>query len=235
MIDGRIGEVRVRVRTDIPEAAEIRPAVERTVRAALERCAELLEERAPGRIVLIRRLPLHWRFEEDMLGDPLQVEDLALAAADAIERMAAPPRLEPPENANVAVVFEDESHWRASHLLACARARPAWFYESLNHGSDPLAALAAPERREIAEAVLVRLARAGVLAEVLAKHAPPAVATLAKVLGCDTEPSTLLSVDRVIVSRLVTIASQWPALTCRTIADNPCTCRRAAGNRGPYT
>ena len=105
MIDARIAEVRVRIRTDISDEAEIRPKAERIVRAVLERCAALLEQRAPGRVVLIRRLPLHWRLDESMVDDEAQVEHLARSAVDAIERLSLPPMLEPPESEDAAVIF----------------------------------------------------------------------------------------------------------------------------------
>ncbi|MDR3698743.1 MAG: hypothetical protein P4L56_03850 [Candidatus Sulfopaludibacter sp.] len=187
MIEERIGEVRVRVRTNIPDAAEVRPAAERMVRAVIERCAALLEARAPGRVVLIRRLPLHWRVDESAFDDAEHVEDLALAAADAIERISRPPVLDPPAAAEGAVIFDDEPHLRASHLLALARGGPAWFHTALDvpSNSDPLVALAAPARRETAHATLLRLAREGVLAEVLAARPAVAVAVFAAALGCD--------------------------------------------------
>src|SRR6187551_3824204 len=92
MLEDAVHEVRVKVRTDVgSDAAEIRPAVEKIVRAVLERCAGLLEQRAPGRVVLIRRLPLRWRFDDlNELGsdEPEQIEELARSAADVIERLA---------------------------------------------------------------------------------------------------------------------------------------------------
>lgn len=229
MIEARIAEVRVRVRTDIPDATEIRPAAERMVRAALGRCAELLEEKAPGRIVFIRRLPLHWRQEETVVDDATHIEELARAAADTIERISRPPVIDPPPSDDGAVIFDDEAHLRASQLVALARGRSAWFYAALEdpEAVDPLATLAAPERRATAQATLFRLAREGVLAEVLAARPSPAVAVFAAALGCDLQQVSppvqpihaevdrrdLVAghVDR--VAELRTIASNWPTLT----------------------
>jgi hypothetical protein len=191
MIQERIAEVRVHVRTDIPDVTYIRPAAERIVRAALDRCALLLEERAPGRVVLIRRLPLRWRLDEAGLDDATQVEELARAAADAIERTLGRPVLDPPAGEDGAVVFDDEAHLRASHLLALARGGPAWFHAAVEDpaAADPLAILAAPNRRATAQATLMRLARENVLAEALAARPAPAVAVFAAALGCDLEPA----------------------------------------------
>src|SRR5262245_12179321 len=122
MLEDAIREVRVRVRTDLSlDAAEIRPAVEGIVRAVLERCAALLEERAPGRIVLIGRLPLRWRFDEldAFAGDePQRVDELARSAADVIERIAlqASASLSNGSSIPEAMFFDDEPHLIASQL-----------------------------------------------------------------------------------------------------------------------
>jgi hypothetical protein len=229
MIEERIGEVRVRVRTNVPDAEAIRPIAERIVRAALERCAALLEERAPGRVVLIRRLPLRWRIDESVLEDAQQIGELARAAADAIERISVPSSLEPPAAREGAVVFEDEAHWRASYLLALARGQPAWFYEALggSGAGEALAVLAAPERRLMAEAVLVRLARAGVLAEALKAQPAAAVKALADALGCNGRPGPMPQGgpesgeaavapanmgETAASAELATVAARWPVL-----------------------
>jgi hypothetical protein len=221
MIEERIGEVRVKVRTDLPDAAQIRPVAERIVRAVLERCAAVLEARTPGRVVLIRRLPLKWRFDESMLDEPAQVEELAQSAADAIERTAvASPWLDSVASPGEAVLFDDEAHLRASYLLALARGRPAWFHAVIEESEpgDPLASLANPNRRSIAHATLARLAREDVLAEVLAAQPAAAVAVLAAALGCGVqrtrrEPDAALgSVERTLIAELADAASGWPTL-----------------------
>jgi hypothetical protein len=220
MIEDRVGELRLRIRTDLPDAAAVRPAAEQMVRAALERCAALLEERSPGRVVILLRLPLRWNIDESVFEDARHVEELAQATADAIERLMVPSSLEPPASRE-AVVFDDESHFRASHLLARARGGPAWFHAALEDpaAGDPLAALADPGRRATAHGTLLRLAGAEVLAEVLAAQSGPAVAVLAAALGCDRRqlPSIpggsrgFLEVSEA-AAELATIASRWPPL-----------------------
>jgi hypothetical protein len=225
MVEARISEVRVRVRTDVADAAEIRPAAERMVRAVLDRCAALLEERAPGRVVLIRRLPLRWRLDESTLEDDSSVEQLALAAADAIERISHPSVLEPPADAEGAIIFDDEPHFRASHLLAAARGRPAWFHTALEGISTaPLADLAAPECRATAHATLLRLAQEGVLAEVLGAQAPSTVSAFAAALGfhadaAEQEAQAPSAIDYAPErSRLASTAAAWPALPAPALA-----------------
>ena len=84
MIVDYIGELRLRVRTDVEDIDVVRSAAESIVRAALERCVALLEERAPGRIVFIRRLPLRFHCDETVLDETIQVEELARAFVEAI-------------------------------------------------------------------------------------------------------------------------------------------------------
>lgn len=221
MIEDRIGELRLRIRTD-GDGAAVRPAAERLVRDALERCAALLEQRAPGRVVLMRSLPLRWRIDESLLADAAGADELARWAADAVERGAVPYSLVPPEGHDGAVVFDDEPQFRAARLLALARGGPAWFPAGRGEdGEDPLAALAVPERRAVAEATLLRLARDGVLAEVLAAQPAPAVAVLAAALGCSPAPperdaagppDTRAAAD-LPVGRWVAVASDWPPLS----------------------
>ena len=212
MIEDRVGELRLRVRTDIDAPGEVRIAAERVVRSALERCASMLEARAPGRVVFIRQLPLHVRCDETLFDDPDQIEQLAQAAADTIERMLIPAGLEADLPTGGAVVFRDEAEVRAAHLLAIARGQPAWFHALLDQAEPggPLAALAAPARREVALTTLARLARAGVLAEVLAAQPPPAVGVLAAALGFDA-PATQAA-DHVDVTLATDLAGPARAL-----------------------
>jgi hypothetical protein len=221
MIEDRIGELRLRVRTDLTDAAEVRSPAERIARAVLDRCAAQLEARAPGRVVLVRHLPLHWQLDESVLSDDVQLDELASWTADAIERIAVPSSLDAPATREGAVMFEDESHLRASHLLALARGGPAWFHAALEDpaAGDPLATLAEPEHRIMAQATLARLAAGGVLAEVLAAHRGSASATLSKALGCKASsqsPGRFQSENPIerseAFTELAAIASQWPTL-----------------------
>lgn len=215
MIEDRVGELRLKLRTDAAEPETLRAAAEQFVRATLERCAGLLEARRPGRVVLLRRLPLHWRLDEAMLDDDAEIDALARTAADAIERGAAPPRIDPPPDSEGPLLFDDEAQWRASHLLARVRGETAWFHAALDDDAagEPLAALAAPERRDLAAATLLHLARAGALAEVLAAQPPLAVAVLAAAWRCDVSmPVATASIVDPRVEALATMARAWPML-----------------------
>jgi len=135
--------------------------------------------------------------------------------------MARPPVLDPPAQAEGAVIFDDEAHLRASHLLALARGRPAWFHADLeSSAADPLAALAAPGRRDTAHAALLRLAREDVLAEVLAARPASAVAVFAAALCCDSSAPADVEADRsatpetrTAALRLLATAIHWPPLS----------------------
>jgi hypothetical protein len=219
VIEDHVGHLQVRVRTDIPQPDELRPAAELLVRSALERCAAILEARAPGRIIMVRRLPLQFRCDESVLDDPEQVEELARAAADAIEGLATPVPIDAPFDVDGVVVFADESQLRASQLVALARGRPAWFHSTLDAGDlgGALAALAQPSRRTTAYAALVHLARADLLAEVLAGQPASAIAVLAAALGLDAMPASAIRVaplrtDEALVQEMVSVVSRWPKL-----------------------
>jgi len=235
MIENRVGELRLRIRTDLPDAGHIRPTAERVVRQALERCAALLEERMPGRVVLMRRLPLRWHLDEALLDDAGQVDVLARTAVDLIERYAVPASLEPPVDFDAAVLFEDEAQLHAAHLLALARGRGDWFRARLDpqESAEPLARLAAPQRRDTAHATLLRLARDNVLAEVLAAQAPPAVAVLASALGFQAPPATSARPtgaassapviadphqNPALLAELTDLVSAWPSLDPSALA-----------------
>jgi hypothetical protein len=231
-MDSRIGELRLRIRTDLSAPERVRPAAERFVRRVLERCVELLEESAPARIVLMRRLPLRLRLDEPSLGDAAHVEDLARTMVERIERAAPPSPPDFPSAAEEAVFFDDEAHLRASHLLSLARGGPAWFhaeldvFDSRGGALDPLAALAAPEKLQFAWAALVRLARAGVLAEALAARPESAAAALGRSLGITSDsgasrsaPSGASDGDWIspaqvaAVESLAALSASWPWLS----------------------
>ena len=230
MIESHVAELRLHVRTDVRNAANIRLAAERLVHAALERCSDLLDERAPGRVVMIRRLPLRWRIEESVLDDDAYVEALAQAVADAIERRAVAATIEPPAAFHDAVLFDDEAHLRAFQLLAGARGRSTWLLDTLarEEPGEPLASLAVPSRRAVAQATLVRLARDGVLAEVLDAR-PNSAAALANALGPEPtavvpaghsreaagDPAAALdgaAQGELPIVKLAEMASHWPVL-----------------------
>ena len=211
MIEDRVGELHLKVRTDADAPELVRDAAERFVRASIERCAALLEARRPGRVVLLGRLPLRLALDEGALGDDDEIEAAARASADAIEVDLAPASLDR-FDANGPVAFDNEAQWRASHLLARARGRDAWFHTALaEEGGDPWARLVAPDRRELAAAVLRHLAAAGALAEVLAAQSPLAAAVLAAAWGCDVL-DLAGAMDDARVDELAAVASTWPAL-----------------------
>ncbi len=230
MPDSRIGTLSLHLRTylEADEGEALRPLAERFVRATLERCVELLDARHPGRLVLLRELPLHWQLETPQLDDIGESAEMAAALADAIERQLPPARLDPMPTAAGPIAFADEAQWRASHLLARAHGRVAWFHAALEEESagDPLAALAGPSRQVLALATLRHLAVADVLAPVLAAQPAAAVAVLAAAWGYDEfapvhdvgSPAALHPHPH--AQALAATAAAWPALAraARTLA-----------------
>jgi hypothetical protein len=185
MTTHRVAELCLRVRTEAGNAYDLRPRAERFARAVLERCADLVEARAPGRLVFVRRLPLRWRLNEARLGGTAALERCAADAAAAIEEAVRDTG--PPSADDDVAVFNDETHWRASHLLDRLRGRPtAWFHASLEDEGDPAEALRGPGGRDLARLVLTRLAADGPLIDVLAALPEAAAAALAQALGLVT-------------------------------------------------
>jgi hypothetical protein len=186
MSEHRVEELCLRLRAPEGRERELRAAAERFARTVLGRVADRLEARAPGRLLLVRRLPLRWRLDETALEDPAAearcADDLAAALEDAAAGAGAPA----PDD-DVAV-FEDEAHWRASHLLARARGGAgAWFHEALEAEGDALDALCAPGKGDLTVAVVARLAADGTLVEVLSALPAAKLVALARALGLPEE------------------------------------------------
>jgi hypothetical protein len=186
MSEHRIEELCLRLRVPARREHQLRYAAERFTRAVLERAAEWLEAQAPGRILLVRRLPLRWRLSEAALNDPAAIARCADDLVAVLER-AAVGTAEPAPDDDLAV-FEDEVQWRAAHLLARARGGAgAWFHAALEAEGDAVDALCTPSHRDLAAAVVARLAGDGTLVEVLAALPAATVVTLAQVLGVPVE------------------------------------------------
>jgi hypothetical protein len=229
MIENRIGELRLRIRTALPDSGDLKARAEWITRLTLERCSEVLDRRAPDRIMLIRRLPLRWRMDDVTLDDADTLEQLAQSVAETIERTALPVQLERyPPDADV-IFFHDEAHLRAAQLLASARPRQAWFQTILDEAGDPLTAMAAPGARPVAHAALIRLAAAGMLGAALAAQPQAAVAVLSAALGFAPILPTSVPVagrreaqadaaraaipDRAMVAELRATMARWPPVT----------------------
>lgn len=197
MIEDRVDELRVRLRiSDGGNYDSARSSAERFTRAVLERCAAALESRFPGRIVLVRRLPIRWRLSEAALSHPSAVarcaEDLFAALTQVVGARAAP---SPDDD---VAVFEDEDHWRACHLVSHAAGDgDSWPYAALKtEGSAVDSLCAAGPQRGVA--VLMRLASEGALIRVLTALAPAEVAALRSSLLEHSQPddSSPASADR---------------------------------------
>jgi hypothetical protein len=182
MTTHRVAELCLGIRAEAGNAHNLRPRAERFARAVLERCADLVEAQAPGRLVFVRRLPLRWRLSEAALGGEAALERCAADAAAAIEEAVRD--AVPPSPSDEVAVFADEAQWRAGHLSDRLRGRPrAWFYASLEGEGDPVEPLRGPGGRDLARLVLTRLAADGPPIDVLAALPDAAAAALAQALG----------------------------------------------------
>src|SRR5262245_40613662 len=228
MLDDWVGELRLRVRTDVADdVPRTRAAAERFARAVIERCAELLEARAPGRLVRVRTLPVHWRLLTHGLDSDQEVARFAAILADALEARV-PAVVEEPSSDDEIAVFESEAHFVASRLRARARGTAAWFHVAAGADEEPLATLAAPGRHDLAMTTLARLAGTGDLVDALVASPPAAVQRLADALATgddgdgetpagsvagDVQPSAPGPAVNAVRARLVTLAASSVAPT----------------------
>jgi hypothetical protein len=181
-MDGRVGELKLRVRAPADRLVHVRAAARDFAARVIQRCEARLEARARGRVILLRRLDMTWRLLERALGHDGEVEAFAeeMAAALAAQAEAATGTPSPADN---LAVFVDEARWRAAHLAAVARGEPpAWYFARLADEGEPPGRLRHPEHRALAAAVLARLAEDGSLHRVLAWLPTAALRDLARSL-----------------------------------------------------
>jgi hypothetical protein len=178
----RVAELSLRIHASAECAPELESRVRRFTRDVLERCADLIEARAPRRLWFVRRLPLRWRLTEEALNSASAVDRCASDAAEAIQH-AARHAVRPSPDDDLAV-FDDEAHWRVAHLIDRLHgAAGAWYHTALESGGDPIEALSSPGRRDLARAVLCRLLTEDRLTDVLSTLSPATAAALADSLG----------------------------------------------------
>ena len=192
-MDGRVGELKLKVRAPADRLVHVRSAARDFAARVIQRCEAHLEARARGRVILLRRLDMSWRLLEGALGHGGEVEAFAEEMAEALEVQAVTATGAPSPAGNLAV-FADEAHWRAAYLAAVARGEPpAWYFVRLADEGEPPGRLRHPEHRALAAAVLARLAEDGSLPRVLARLPTAALRDLARSL--DVAPPTGADVD----------------------------------------
>ncbi len=128
----------------------------------VEAVAERLEERARGRLVMIRRLPVRLRARRELLFDRAELDRLADALAASINWSDASPTW-----SDDVIVFEDEVAWRAAFLVELTRVREVpWCFAELATSPDGCGGLATLPEPTLAS-VLAHVDRAGALEAVL--------------------------------------------------------------------
>ncbi len=182
MREDRVDELLLHIRAPAGQDRGLRSSAEGLARRVLERCAERLEQRSPGRLVFLSRLPVHWNVSADRLDDPELIARLADELARFIEnQIVGRPVVEEEEIA----VFEDEIQWRASYLRNRARGVLVWYHAALAMDDDPLGLSGEPDRSGMTSALLNRLAAEGALVEVLAAWPAELVNRVARKIGID--------------------------------------------------
>lgn len=183
-MESRVGELDLRVRAPAGRADAVVPIARDFVCRVLERCDALLEERAPGRLVFMRRLEMQWRVWQRALESGDEVEAVAAELARALDEDVRARTRSSDESGEIAV-FSDEVHYRTEYLRAVSRQRAGscWFFAPLLDEGPPPGLLVMPEHRVLAEAVVLRLAADGLLEDVLSELPATGVAGLAEALG----------------------------------------------------
>lgn len=210
-MDDRVGTLAVHVRTDLDgRDDELRGVAEQLTRDVVERVSLVLEARAPGRVIVLRTLPVHVALteQEGTSSERLRsvVERVAEQIAAAIETSLPRDTREPEVDSDVAV-FVDEGAFVASALLARARGVVAWFHAGALRG-EPFERVGSDRR--LAFAVMLALADRDGLIEVLAFAPPGVVARLAEIVARDMRGAPPTSTeDAAIVLGLVERISAW--------------------------
>jgi len=159
----QVGSLRLHVRTHGEPAPDVQARSRRFAEHLLDAIARKLEDRAGGRLVLIRRLPVRLRASIAMLADASEIERMADAIAASIDIQ---PSAAPPEEADV-VVFDSDAHWRAAYLVNVANNGPTrWYYATLANADDRCASITTMSTREI-ETILQQVDRENALRSLL--------------------------------------------------------------------
>ena len=190
-MDSRVSELALTVRAPGDRLGALGHPAERFAKRVLERCDELLEARAPGRVVLLRTFDMHWRLVDGGLHVESEVEAFADKVAEAIDARAREATTTPVPSDDVAV-FENEAAWRASYLACFARraASDAWYFAPLQREGEPPGALTRAENHALAIDTVNRLAHDGLLEGVLTALPIRATVALAKVVLGDKDGVT---------------------------------------------
>ena len=185
----QVRELSLLLRTTGQPGPTVRPRAEKFVAEVLEQLGDCFELRFPGRIILIRTLPIHWQLSDKQLDSPTELADAVDQVASSIDAEVWPILTPPPKEEEV-IVFSDEAQWRACFAVAVSfgiRAE-AWYFKSLNADSEPWSFLTRTETPNAANAQLLRqvlqhLAAEDLLTQVLGESTKSDLELIAGVLG----------------------------------------------------
>lgn len=210
----RVGTLALRVRTDLEgREVAVRDLAERFTRDVIERVSQLLDARHPGRIVMLKTLPLAFTLSESEGASPDRLHAATERAAEelarSIEASLTTGASEPSPTAEVAV-FADEASFVASVALARANGTRPWFHEEALR-EDVFERLV--REPALALEVLVLLADQGHVLDVIAKLPATLALRLGETLVGTRSVAPLADGDDAeIVLRLVERIASWPAL-----------------------
>jgi hypothetical protein len=188
-MESSVTSLTLKIRAPESEREGLAAMAEEFAAGVLNRCDELLEARAPGRVLLVRRFDLSLRLRRSGLGDTNDLEACAEAVAQDLDERA---RRGDPDVA----VYADESDWRAAHLEAWADDRTDWRFDRLAATGEPRRLVSSGARTELV-AVLTMLARRGSLRSVLERMPAAQIAQMAETLGVASRGSRGVDTDSI--------------------------------------
>lgn len=220
MLEDRVRQLKIHVRAGQGHRPGLQADAQRITRIVLARVAARLEAGAPQRLVFIRELLLHWRIDERQLTDDIITDQYARDIHGRLENETAIGlEIQASDAARDVAVFDNESQWRAAHLLARSRngERKAWFFKDLEAEGDPLDVLSSPHQHALAWQVLEQLASRDCLVPVIRASSHEKLKALAENLLTKKDidntpaPPSPAKKSSPLVAQLVASARRLPA------------------------
>ena len=184
MTDHRVDDLQLRVRASPHALDDPSGATRSFVSQVLAAVGDRLESRGPGHLIFLRNLQLQWRVGAQELSDASAISRYADQIADNLHSLKPQTPGLPLSNEEV-IVFRDEATQWACYLFALAAGNgdaSSWVYGGLAGNGVPLISLAS-RGPEFVLAVLIALANAGVLIQVVEQADATAIAKLNEAIG----------------------------------------------------
>jgi hypothetical protein len=181
-MDSHVETLELTIRARHPNVEGLRPAAEAFARRVLQRCDEILEQRIPGRVFVLRHLDLSLQSVDGALEDADEIDAFAAEIAGHLERQTASADS---RGDNDVVVFADEVAWRGADVEAhvLGLTGESWKFTQLHDDGESVRALLRDDRHELLCDVLLRLHRRGSLLRVLELLPQDVIGAIARAMG----------------------------------------------------